>query len=111
MAYPKYPETKEEWWRMVDENWTDLFNIMWRFLPMDSYEDLEGNLTDKSLSEEIIKLKESQNSKLASYFQATWSAAPDNPSIFEIPKWLLLCDLCSENYVLYEDEIKEKGYG
>lgn len=27
-----------------------------------------------------------------------WAALPDSPSIHSLPRWDLLCDLCSENY-------------
>lgn len=31
-----------------------------------------------------------------------WFYAPDDQSILNLPKWFVLCDLCSENWVLHE---------
>lgn len=25
---------KESWWRLIDEKWEAILNVMWRFLPM-----------------------------------------------------------------------------
>ncbi len=100
MAYPNYAETKEEWWRFVDENWHQLFEIMRRFLPFDGYEGIDQELLPHLLSVEVERLKVNHDPKLAGYFQAAWGTAPDSPSIHYIPKWNILCDLCSEEYVL-----------
>lgn len=104
MAYLSYPETKEEWWRLVDENWAELLAIMHRFLPTNSMWDLDNRFMDHPLSVEITNLKEIKSNELARYFQAAWSAAPIQPWLREIPKWFLFCDLCAEDHVLYEEE-------
>jgi hypothetical protein len=47
--------------------------------------------------------------KIARLFNAAWWNAPDSPHIHEIPSWQMLCDLCSESYLLMEDEENESA--
>ena len=103
MACPSYPETNEEWWELVDENWAELLTIMNKFLALEGKVGLEGEVLGHSLAAEVTRIKENRDSRLADYFQATWFAAPDKYWIRKIPKWFLLCDLCSEDYVLCEE--------
>ena len=104
MSY-HYPRTDVEWWTNVKTYWADLFEIFWIYLPMDEYGDRDGNVLVNSLAEHVTRLKEEQDPELARYFSAAWAAAPDNRSIHSIPSWGVLCDLCSESGVLYDDEV------
>ena len=104
-----YPKTAEEWWQSVNDHWENLLDILSRFLPMNGMEIIDEEsckvkLTDRPMYRHILKLKEERNSHLARYFNAAWGAAPDNPSIHQIPSWDALCDLCSEEWVLAESE-------
>ena len=105
MAYPEYPETKDEWWQFVEENWTELLSILHKFLPVYNRERIsrEGKVEEinHTMVEEIKVLKNNKDSHLARYFSAAWMAAPDRPGIRNIPGWFVMCDLCSEEYVLY----------
>jgi len=98
-----YPKSREEWWKLVDDNWVDLLEILGRFLPMSGNEDIDQKILVNPLYLEIEKIKTNKDSKLARYFQAAWFAAPDVSSLHGIPGWLLLCDLCSEDYLVNED--------
>jgi len=102
-----YPKTKDEWWILVDQNWPDLLGILNRFIGMTDNEDINGNITECQRSEEIARMKQKRDSRLVRYFNGAWLNAPDIPEIHEIPGWSLLCDLCSEEYVLYK---KEENY-
>ena len=61
------------------------------------------------MSVEITKVKANRNTILATYFQLTWDAAPDQPHIHGIPGWSLLCDLCSESHVLFTKEENQEN--
>ena len=82
-----YPKTKAEYWQLVDAHWTDLYNIIVKFLPRE-------NLDRADI------LRKERNAELGVWFDRAWASAPDDPSIHDIPGWGLLCDLCSEAYVL-----------
>jgi hypothetical protein len=90
MAY-NYPTSKDEYWKIVDTYWDNLYNILVRFLPK-----------EKLIEADNLRLIKSP--ELASLFNTAWANAPDHISIHSIPSWHVLCDLCSESYVLHEDE-------
>jgi len=105
MAYPKYPETKEEWWRFVDENWDNLMKMFQRFAPLnDLYEDENGYLGNINLGEHIINLKMKRDPKLARELYKLWAVLPDQEEIHSICGFYTLCDLLSEEFALYEEE-------
>ena len=95
-----YPKTKDEWWKLVDDNWPRLLGLMNNWLGMTDNEDIDGNITECQRSEEIANMKQDKDPRLASYFYGVWSNAPDVPGLDEITGWSLLCDLCSENHLL-----------
>jgi hypothetical protein len=97
-----------DWWDTVDKYWFQLREILGMYLPMDKNEDVYGEILQKSLFYHVENLKESKDAELARYFHAAWGAAPDSPRIHRVPGWGKLCDLCSEDYVLYEDLIEEE---
>lgn len=91
-----YPKNKEDWWTLVDENWEALLSILARFLPLSTKPP--GTPSD------ILKAKKNKDGyKLLRYFNSAWNEAPDESWIHEIPAWDVLCTLCSEDYVLEED--------
>lgn len=96
--------TANDWWNGIDKHWTVLRDILYMFLPVTKNETYEGEILTYPLSKYIEELKENKDRNLARYLNAAWSAAPDSPRIHSIPGWGVLCDLCSEEYVLYDDE-------
>lgn len=86
-----YPTNREEYWQIVEEHWDNLKDILDRFLPAEDVAKAEQMRTDK-------------NRELAHLFNDAWFNAPDNRSIHSIPSWHVLCDLCSESYVLYDED-------
>jgi len=54
--------------------------------------------------DEITNLKNNKDKKLWEYFEKAWESAPDSISIHYNIGWYDLCDLCSENWVFYEEE-------
>ncbi|MBU2177604.1 MAG: hypothetical protein KJ556_21135 [Gammaproteobacteria bacterium] len=83
-----YPKNKKEWWDNVDSRWHDLDNIIMRFIP--------------NAAVEAATFKQNHDERLADIFQTAWSKAPDASWIHSIPGWGVLCDLCSERFVLEE---------
>lgn len=109
-----YPTTKEEWWKLVDENWSDIKCILMKYAPVGKYitiseenNDVVLKNSDKPLMVNIVKMKLERNPKLASIFQLTWASAPNNRHIHDNVGWSIFCDLCSEDYLLYEGELNE----
>ncbi len=89
-----YPRTKEEYWNIVDAHWENLYNIMVRYLPKDQLAKADNFRLNKDPA--IVHL-----------FNDAWWNAPDNRSIHAIPSWYVLCDLCSESYLLQDEGEQE----
>ena len=98
-----YPKNKEEWWASLEEHWEDLLSIMKRFLRSNpNSENVE--LDHLARFDTILMAKANKDDHiLVNYLNQAWQNAPDEPWIHELPAWGVLCDLCSEAYVL-EDE-------
>ena len=85
------PRNREEYFSLAEQYRDELFNIIAGFSGRDNAEEFTLFLNERSNS-------------IASIFHQAWADAPDKPWIHSIPGWHVLCDLCSEDYVLYEDE-------
>lgn len=84
------PATKEAYWAVVDEYWDELLALMIQFTLIVDVDQL-------------TKLKIDRDTHLVTHFNNAWFAAPDHGSIHLLPAWNVLCDLCSESYLVYED--------
>ena len=85
------PSTKEEYWKITNDHWGSIANI------------LSIYLTEKEcVIAEAMKLD--QDTDIGRLFNKAWWLAPDSPSIHEIPGWGTFCNLCSEEWVLHEDK-------
>ena len=82
------PTTKDEWWQLVDDDWENLSAIFDR-VGMDTWDA------------EVYKAR--RDPRLHPILEEVWARAPDKPHIHEWPGWGVLCDLCSESYVLYPE--------
>jgi hypothetical protein len=88
-----YPKDKPSYWAIVDQYWPDLLNIIRQFAP--------------DMVDEAQTAKQNQDAwVITDAFNMAWINAPDSPSIHRIPSWHVLCDLCSESYVLFDEEGK-----
>ena len=128
-----YATTKEEWWQIVDRHWVKLKNIVLncypaqKGFPKGGYEvsnhplmapqiacnavireiqEGEKPISKISLDEYIEELRERKDPKLDEVFQSTWFGMPETGFIRQTPGFHIFCDLCSESYVLYEEEDK-----
>ena len=54
--------------------------------------------------EDASNYRLNQDPKIADIFEQAWGAAPDSSSIHHIPSWGVLCNLCSEAHVLFDDD-------
>ena len=100
-----YPKNKEEWWQSLEKNWENILHIFYKFLPMHEHCNYKNEITTTPLSFTIQVLKQNRDPDIARYLNRAWGAAPDHISIHSIPSWGVLCDLCSEEHCLYENEI------
>lgn len=114
-----YPNTKDEWWMLVDANWEALKSLVRMFHPKLQNDTSDYKITaqaaeevSEAIREEIRKdpqvfdleqLKTDRDDSLAGIFSDTWFGAPESSSVHSVPKFGLLCDLCSESYVLGEE--------
>jgi len=119
-------ETLNDWWRLVEENKGELRSIVsghcvtfkdakriernmepnW-IVPGGRFYGLNISGIYEKLQEEALEQFEeyirSRNRKIHSMFSQAWWRAPDRPEIHDIPGWDVLCDLCSEDWVFWEE--------
>ena len=104
-------KTEEDWWELTEKIWPDIIEIFWNVgAPMDEryfIEDLNSNemvIHDHPLAVILENLRRDRNGKeLSSWFNKAWFAAPDKSYIHGWNNWYNFCDLCSENWVFYEE--------
>jgi len=111
----EYPKTKEEWWTLVNEHWDDLKNLIETFHPArkntpemtitaSRAEALRQVLSAEfTRLDDYEKMREEQDVKLANVLEETYWGIPESIEVWQYPKFGLLCDLCSESYVLREE--------
>lgn len=102
------PNNSQEYWQIVDDNWNDIKHILNLYLPTFQAQWIDKTTLSISLGEYIEELKNAQNPRLVRVFNAAWFAAPDDIGIWSHKSWGILCDLCSEEYVLYEPKEVER---
>jgi hypothetical protein len=95
------PTTAEEYWQVIDNNWTDLLNIILMFGP-ENVIDTSADCIIEKLAVVATKYKDSRDIRLIDLFNKTWASAPDDGRIHLIPAWHILCDLCSESYLVFD---------
>ena len=79
-----YAKNSEEWWFLVEHNWTNIHRIMGTYLTQKEMDAAET-------------AKNRRNSKVM-YVQLcnTWERMPDSGWVQQVPGFLALCDLCSD---------------
>lgn len=98
----KYPTTYNEYWNTVDEYWIQLLNLFASFLPEFLPKDPSGkNPLDIERTHIIAEtLRRNKDPLILNLFNSTWASAPDDGRIHLLEGWNVLCDLCSEGYLL-----------
>lgn len=104
-----YATNEKEWWEIVNHWWDQIVDMASDQLDLSSPAfqtpgKPESPMTGRTVMEEMNSLKQNQDPKLARYFNAVWGLASDAYA-YSKPGWTQLCDLCSEEYVLYENQI------
>ena len=97
-------KTQEDWWHHYNRNLDHLIDIVGDYV---GREYTEG-LTFEEVAQQMEDWgkEEKYSEKLFSYLNSSWFHAPEK-GCREIPGWFVLCDLCSENWVFYEEEMAE----
>lgn len=95
------PTTYNEYWMTVNTYWSDLLNIMLMYLP--EYVEVHRRFELKKTAVFVTELMQTKDIRLVDKFQQTWTSAPDDGYIHSIKGWGILCDLCSESYLVCEN--------
>lgn len=107
---------QESWWAALNANFENIVAILHRFLPMEDPAhtgpgDAETPLRTDSLGSTISGTRDFNEAardkdalRTLAYLKGAWRCAPDKPWIHSLPSWGVLCDLCSEDWVFYEEE-------
>jgi len=101
----KSPTNIKEYWNNVDEYWEDIVHILHVYLPTFSKKWIDGTDLDSTLNEHIQELRETRNPKLVRAFNAAWWTCPEDSSgEWAHKSWNIFCDLCAEEWCLYEEK-------
>lgn len=93
------PTTAEEYWLVAAQFERELIKIIAAFLgdQVRSFQDLiDGKSVDMVIHDAIAN----KDKRAIELFNSAWAAAPDSGEIHLIPGWHVLCDLCSESYLV-----------
>ncbi len=100
-------DDKASWWAAASEHWDWLLAIIAHHMDVNSpaYDPpgrAEGKLTGRTILEEVLHLRETKQGKvLCRYLNAAWGLASEAYA-WSVPAWGVLCDLCSEEWALYD---------
>lgn len=97
------PTTADEYWVAAAQFERQLIQIISRFVgdQVRSFQDL---IDGKSVDMVISDLIKNKDKRLIELFNSAWAAAPDSGEIHLIPGWHVLCDLCSESYLVLPEQ-------
>lgn len=87
--YEGYPNNEEEWIQTLTKWTPELQHIVDVYA---SGEELTALITAKDWT------------SIASILNKAWFNAPDCPTIHQIRGWHVLCDLCSEFAIIFQDD-------
>jgi len=100
----KPPVNIEQYWAIVDTCWDDINHILNLYLPTHMRQWIDGTALEKTLGEYLIELKETRNPRIVRAFNAAWWNCPEEDAgEWKHKSWYVLCDLCSEEWCLYEE--------
>lgn len=92
LADYKYAQTAQQWWDILKDWWDEITAIWYKFIP------------DTPSPEILLAARKRRDPALVRFCHVAWMNAPDNGTIHAIPGWEVLCDLCSECHVLYDED-------
>lgn len=110
--------TNAEWWKMVDDNWEDLVNLIDKFHPNCArFDPAEYPISAQRAENYCKTVREQTDTKqpvgaavickemrdaipLITIFNETWFGVPESMASRGEPGFFVLCDCCSE----YEPE-------
>lgn len=100
----------DDWWQMVNDYWDDLCSTMFLYVSPTAAatKDCTGDSLpiNMTIYEDLVRCKKEYDPKLKTYLFAAWDLAPDKPHIHSNPAWSQLCLLLSEEWALFERELK-----
>lgn len=82
-------ESPDDWWFLLKKYKKEIQELVDRFYPKDCEID--------------IFIESEDNETMLEILNETWTRAPDLLEVSTIPGWDELCDLCSEDWVFYEN--------
>lgn len=104
---------KEQWWKLVDDNWEGLLYIIRSFwedstqLPITApgAEAVRLNIVKHKPRMDVSfeALKENRNPELSRFLESVYWRIPESTDCWKFEAFGVLCDLCSESYCLYEE--------
>lgn len=98
LAAYKPPSTAQEWWDVLRDWWPEIVALWRRYVLL----ELDGmHVTSDA---QLVEMRRKRDITLERLCHRAWFAAPDSGSIHAIPGWSVLCDLCSEAGVLYDQD-------
>lgn len=102
-------ETRADWWDLLDVHWDDIHACIGKYLSLTRTPDPEDggveNPEEKTLGELLPGWKEQRDDMLLRrVLDDTVTAAQDDSASHENPGWHILCDLCAESDVLYDED-------
>lgn len=105
-------KTKEDWWKTLKDNKHTLLAIATDNSPYFNLDipvpagTKDGLIKDGQTIRQFFDeaLTNSDHEGMHGLMYRFWAALPDSPDIQSIPGFHILCDLCSEDWVFYEEE-------
>lgn len=108
---------KEQWWKLVDDNWEGLLYIIHSFwenstqltITAPGAEAARQNILKDSPKNHVDfqALKENRSPELSRFLESVYWRMPESTDCWKFEAFGVLCDLCSESYCLYEEEEEE----
>jgi hypothetical protein len=100
--------SKEGWWSELEKNWDDILFIMVERIPLHDRVKIDKETDEITISnhrmiDEVNMLKRNRNPHLCRYLFATWESLPDQECIHGYRGFGVLCDLLSEEGILYDE--------
>ena len=105
--------TKENWWKLVEDNWGKLLELIHAFWVNDTKLEITAPAAEearkfvlgtmpKDFDYELLKAQ--RDVRLGDFFESLYWTIPESTECWRYEGFPILADLCSESYCFYEDE-------